>query len=246
MSTRRSALRLWLQALALPAAALATGAVEAGVKLFTPVSREEVVLQIDVRSEQRWATAIDSSDRASVLRAADRLQFQHRFDEAEALLTRWLRESPLDTDVLLQRAQLRIAQKNPRGALADCLRAAPRLDALAASACQAQAEGALGQVAGARRLVESALAHTHSTASVASWAQGIAAELAARDGATSVAEGWYRAALATDGSSHYPRVAYAQFLLDQKRPDDALQLLAAAPDTPSVMRLRRRALEFVP
>ena len=245
MCSRRSSWHPRRQVIAWLAAALPLGVVEAGVQLITPGSREAVVLRIDVRAE-RWATAAATEDRGSVLQMVDRLQYQHRFAEAESLLTGLLKDSPQDTDALLHRAQLRVLQQNARGALADCLRAAPRLDALAASACQAQALGALGQVASARRLLDAALTKARSTPGIESWAQGIAAELAAREGAFDVAERWHRAALAEAGQSHYPRIAYAQFLLQQQRPADTLQLLAATPDSPTVMQLRRRALELLP
>lgn len=245
MCSRRSPWHPRRKVIAWLAAALPLGVVEAGVQLIMPASREAVVLHLDIRAE-RWATAALTEDRGSILRTVDRLQYQHRFAEAEGLLTQLLKDSPQDTDALLQRAQLRVTQQNARGALADCLRAAPRLDALAASACQAQALGALGQVASARRLLDAALTNARSTPGIACWAQGIAAELAARDGAFDVAEHWHRAALAGAGDTHYPRIAYAQFLLQQKRPEEALQLLAATPDSPSVMQLRRRALELRP
>ena len=229
----------------LVAGALAS-AVEAGTQLFTPPSRETVILQLDPRGQPGRAVETRDGDRSWTLQQADRLQYQHRFAEAESLLTRWLAAAPLDTDALLQRAQLRVAQNNPRGALGDCLRASPRLDSLAASACQAQAQGALGQISAARQLIEAALARSRSSTAIESWAQGLAAELAARDGAIGDAERWHRAALANAGGAHYPRVAYAEFLISQRRRSDALQLLASAPDSSTVMRLRRRALDLTP
>jgi predicted Zn-dependent protease len=162
------------------------------------------------------------------------------------MLDDWLARHPDDVTARLQRAQLRIARDNARGALADCLYAAPQLSALAGSACQAQAMASLGGVARSRELVEAALARSSDTRTVRSWAQGIAAELAARDQDTTAAERWYRAALADAGTAHYPRVAYAEFLLAQGRPAEVLPLLAKAPEDATVLRLRRRALEKLP
>ena len=141
----------------------------------------------------------------------------------------------------LERARLRVAQGRPREALADCARATAALEALVATGCRAEAMGALGAVAAARAMLETALSQADSTPSARSWAQGIAAELAARDGDLAAAERWHRAALAAAGRAHYPRVAYAEFLLAQGRTREVLQLLADAPDDATVMRLRRRA-----
>jgi HupE / UreJ protein len=200
------------------------------------------------------ATAVDIADRPAVLRAVDSLQYAHQFAAAERLISRRLAFEPDDGAALVQRSQLRIALHDYRGALADCVRASRDLDALTASACQAQAEGALGRVREARRLVETALARAaerppadaaapDDPAQSLGWAQGIAAELAARDGDPDAAEIWHHAAIAHAGAGHFPRLAYAQFLLERQRPRAALDLLADAGDSASVVDLRRLALQ---
>jgi predicted Zn-dependent protease len=183
---------------------------------------------------------------SDLLALADRLQHQHRFGAAEAVLAAHLANNPDDANTLLRRAQIRLEAGKSREALADCLRASARLSALAASACQAQAMAQLGQARRAREQIEAALAQSGDADTVAtvSWATGIAAELAAQLGDTAAAEAHYRHSLATAGDAHFPRIAYAQFLLDQKRPRDALRLLASAHDDSSVRRLRRLALEM--
>lgn len=229
---------------ALTAASLAEG----GVTIRTPPSADTVILKLDPRVAQRTAPASSSEANRDLLVRADRLQYLHRFAEAEHLLDQWLRASPWDENVLLQRAQLRIAQRKPQAAMADCLRAAARLSALAASGCEAQVLLSLGEISRGRRLIEAVL--RTDTASVGtienlaerSWAAGIAAELAERARDWDAAERWHRLAMATAGNSHYPRIAYAQFLLAQRQPQRVVTLLAAVPDDPSVMSLRRRAI----
>jgi predicted Zn-dependent protease len=121
---------------------------------------------------------------------------------------------------------------------------------LAATACQSQALARLGHTDRARDALDAALAQANDSAretpAIRSWAAGIAAELAAAAGDHASAEARFREALALAGETHYPRIAYAQYLLERQRPQDALRLLATAPDDGSVMRLRRQALEMSP
>jgi tetratricopeptide (TPR) repeat protein len=213
---------------------LSAGAQAAGVDV-TPADPEAVVLQLDRRVVTAHADGI--------LEEVDRLQYRHRFADAERLLDQWLAARPRDGNARLQRSQLRIAQGNARGALADCLQGAPWLDALSASACESQALGALGQTARARQLIETALSRAQHDAPALAWAQGIAAELAAREGAVEVAEAWHRRAVAQRNAGHFARIAYAEFLLARARPREVLKLLASTPDDETVMSLRRRAIQ---
>lgn len=203
---------------------------------ITPVDHDTIVLRLpeSMRTPARPLTLVQR---------ADRLQYLHRYAEAAALLEQWLAQHPDDAGARLRLAQVRLALAQPRAALAECLRAAPGLDALSATGCQAQSMAALGAVARARADVETALARATSSRDVTSWAQGIAAELALRDGDVRGAERWHRAAVANAGSAHFPRIAYSEFLLQQGRSAEVLTLLADVPDDASVMHLRRRALE---
>jgi tetratricopeptide (TPR) repeat protein len=203
---------------------------------FAPASADTIVLHIDKRLGGLPALA-------TPVQVADELQYQHKFSAAETALSDWLSAHPQDASALLQRSQLRVALGKPRAALADCMRAAPRLSALAASACQAQALAALGERDQARQIVARVLAqHAGSNAEI-SWASGIAAELAEKSGDLMGAEARLRRALATAGGAHYPRVAYAEFLLRRQRYHEVWRLLEGAEDSSSVMRLRRLALE---
>ena len=195
------------------------------IAAYVPESPDAVVLELSLRSS-----------------VVDQLQYRHDFAAAEKLLSQKLLGQRGDAQALLQRAQLRIAAGKPRAALADCMRAAPGLTALAASACEAQALGALGEVHAARQIVARALAMAGGSQAEISWASGIAAELAEKSHDLAAAEPWYRRAVATAGAAHYPRVAYAEFLLRQQRNDAAFKLLEDATDSSAVMRLRRLAL----
>jgi hypothetical protein len=158
------------------------------------------------------APQADGTGIAVQLARADRLQAGHRFDEAEGVLDAVLARQPGDAQAHLMRSQVRIARGQPRGALADCVAASGRLDALAASACVAQAQAALGDPVSARRLVERALAAAGVSSPTRGWAAGIAAELAAGDCDPVAAERWYRLAIADSGHAHYPELAYREYL----------------------------------
>lgn len=222
--------------------------VHADARDVTPSDPSAVVLRMDRRVLLRDDVAVTED---ALLARADALQYQHRFVEAEQLVSRWLGAPPQDADrgavaqALLMRAQLRIEQGQARRALADCVRAATGLNAVVATACEAQALAMLSGASGARAALDAVLRRGDLRVSSAelSWAQGIAATLAARAGDPVAAERWFRAAVDNGGNVHYPRVAYAQFLLAQRRPDEALELLAQASDDATVMRLRRQAFE---
>ncbi len=203
---------------------------------FARPSPETIVLQVDRRLG-------DSAAQTTLPQAADELQYQHKYTDAETVLNEWLASHPRDASALLQRSQLRIALGNPRAALADCMRAASALSPLAASACQAQALGALGDRDRARQIVDRALEHQAGSLAEISWASGIAAELAEKSGDLVGAEERLKRAMDTTGVAHYPRVAYAEFLLRHQRYAEAWRLLDGAADSSAIMRLRRMALE---
>ena len=235
-SRRSPVVATLLAMLCVAAAAAAQSAAPPAPIRITPTDHDTIVLRLpeSMRTPTRPLPLVQR---------AERLQYQHRFADAAALLDQWLTQHPDDASARLKLAQIRLALAQPRQALAACLRAAPGLDALAATGCQAQAKAALGSVSRARADIEAALARASSSRDVTSWAQGIAADLALRDGDVRGAERWHLEALANAGSAHFPRIAYSEFLLQQGRPAEVLALLADVPDDASVMRLRRRALE---
>jgi tetratricopeptide (TPR) repeat protein len=155
----------------------------------------------------------DAIDRANALQAV------HRFAAAEAVLTAHLAAVPADAVARLHRAQIRLARRDRPGALADCLAAARGLDAVAATACVAQAEHALGASRRAREALERAILSNQAEPAVDSWASGIAAELAAFDGDLAAADRWHRRSIARAGTAHYPRLAYARFRAEHREAD---------------------------
>jgi hypothetical protein len=173
---------------------------------YRPADEREVILA----GVPGGARTLDAGERARA--RADALQFEHRFHDAERELGRWLARDPTDAQARLMRSQVRIATGNARGALADCAVAAPGLDALTATACNVQARAALGDRRGARQQIAQAIGDAPIDAGSLSWASGIAADLAEKDGDFIAAEHWHRRAIATARGAHFPAVAYAEFL----------------------------------
>jgi tetratricopeptide (TPR) repeat protein len=179
---------------------------------FVPSTADVAVIK------SRPRLTVPTTERERALALADELQYRHQFAAAKSELTRWLLRNPRDSQALLSRAQINIALREPRAALADCLQAAHGLSALTATACQAQALGAVGEVATARTLLARVLpAVAPQSSSEDSWALSIAAELAAQAGAHDIAERYYRDAVRTANGSHYPAVAYAKYLQERRR-----------------------------
>lgn len=72
------------------------------------------------------------------------------------------------------------------------------------------------------------------------WSLTVLAEMATRLGLSADAEEHFRAALALEGRDSYLLGAYADFLLDQKRPEEVIEILKG--EDPVHDLLLRRAL----
>jgi hypothetical protein len=117
-------------------------------------------------------------------------------------------------------------QGEPEGALMSCARLAGRVEALVEAACAAAAYGLSRRAADGYRLLEDALgASPDAPPELRVWALTILAELAAQRSDAEAAEAHFRAALALDRSDPYLLGAYADFLLDDDCPAEALALL---------------------
>jgi hypothetical protein len=109
----------------------------------------------------------------------------------------------------------------------DCTALASLADLGTTTICVAQARAARGDLSGAYRMLTAALQSQPLDAITHGWGAGIAAEIAARSGDTANADRWYREAYALDRTSHYPRVALADWLLAQREFDEARSVASA-------------------
>jgi tetratricopeptide (TPR) repeat protein len=160
-----------------------------------------------------------------ILRATLR-QRQHDFDGALGDLDRVLARSPRHPQAWLMKATILGVQGEPEGALMSCARLAGRVEVLVEAACAAVAYGLGRRAPDGYRLLQGVLGASPDAApELRVWALTILAELAAQRSDGEAAEAHFQAALALDRRDPYLLGAYADFLLDDDRPAEALALL---------------------
>jgi tetratricopeptide (TPR) repeat protein len=172
-------------------------------------------------AEQAMKDAPASLTDRLATRRARVLQHRHDFRGAAAILDPAIAHNPRDRAARLLRAQIRIHLLDGNGAMQDCTALASLADLGTTTVCVAQARAARGDLSGAFRMLTATLDSQPLDPVTRSWGAGIAAEVAARSGDTANADRWYREAYALDRTSHYPRVALADWLLVQGKFDEA-------------------------
>ena len=175
-------------------------------------------------AEAALANSRSTAPQLQVLRA-EVLQYRHDFVGAEQIVSAVLVNAPRDVAARLMRAQLRVQLGRADAARPDCVALTTLVDVLTSTTCLAQAHSQ-SNLPHAYSMLSAVLQTQTSTVAVRSWSAGIAAEFAARLGDGKAAEQWYREALQLDAESHYPRIAYADWLLAQGRRGDALRVAA--------------------
>lgn len=210
----------------LRAAAEVTGADSAAVAEYVAaliaLGRRTGIERYFGYAEAALANNRSTAPRLQVLRA-EVLQHRHDFVGAEQVVSAVLVDAPRDVAARLMRAQLRVQLGKADAARPDCVALTTLVDVLTSTTCLAQAHSQ-SNLPHAYSMLSAVLQTQTSTAAVRSWSAGIAAEFAARLGDGKVAEQWYREALQLDAESHYPRIAYVDWLLVQGRRDDALRV----------------------
>ena len=183
-----------------------------------------------------WPTPASAPDAVLLLQATLQ-QFVHDFDTAAANLERLVQRSPGHAQGWLTLATVRRVQ----GRYADSDRACAALAgidagpaALYARACQAENDSLRGAFDAARVSVTGMLGAARVTADTRNWLFTTLAESEARAGRPDLAERAYKAAQAAR-SDAYTALSYADFLLDNKRPADALAQLQGQPRTDAVL-----------
>ena len=105
---------------------------------------------------------------------------------------------------------------------------------LHSSACLAENAALRGDVAAARRTFQGLLADPQTPPATQGWLMTSLAELEQRDGRAAPADAAYRAVLKL-GPDSYAATAYADFLIDQGRPAEALKVLKDEVRTDAVL-----------
>jgi len=160
-----------------------------------------------------------------LLRATLR-QRVHDFEGARADLDTLLRANPWQVQARLTRATvLQVQGVYPR-AREDCLGLQRLADELVATTCLASVGSVSGQLRDSHQQLQLTLQrHPEADATIRSWVLTALAEMAAHAGLAALAEQHFREALALDPSDFYLLGAYADYLLDRRRPTEVVNLL---------------------
>ena len=175
-----------------------------------------------------WLKLADPPGEVILLRATLR-QARHDFSAALADLSRVLSEEPGNAQARLTRAVILQVQGDYRKALGDCLILARFAETLVAATCIDGASSLSGRAAASyddlREVLDRA-PPAEESGEIRLWALTVLAEAATRLGNFAAAERHFEDALALGMRDVYVLGAYADFLLDQDRPQEVRSLLA--------------------
>ena len=153
-------------------------------------------------------------------------QYSHDFSGAMQDLDAAVREDPRNARAWSWRAAIHMVQADYERAREDCLALHKLESELSAVGCTAYLDGTTGRAAAAHRALSAALARNADAPSeVRVWVLTRLAEMSLRQGDVKQAEEHFRAAYLEPVNDQFLLAAYADFLLDQGRPEQALPLL---------------------
>ena len=158
-----------------------------------------------------------------LLMRANLQQYLHEFDASASSLQRLLARPSAQSrsQAWLTLATVRRVQGRYADSDAACKQVAQAGAALHANACLAENAALRGDADGARATFKQLLATPALAAATQAWLTTSLAELEQRAGRASAADAAFRAALKLD-SDAYAALAYADFLIEQTRPREAL------------------------
>ena len=150
-------------------------------------------------------------------------QYRHDFDGALADLALALERDPQDGEARAWRAAIYMVRADYVAAAREC---AALSEPLQAAGCSAYAAAATGGARAAYARLRAALQRApRADPGERLWVQTRLAEMALRLGDPAAAEGHFRAALALGRDDNFLLAAYADYLLEQRRPAEAAALL---------------------
>ncbi len=153
-------------------------------------------------------------------------QFRHDFAGALTDLTQAIQHSPTHPQARSLRATIHIVQARYGQARADCQALHGVTSDLLALGCEAMVDGLTGKAAGAYQVLSDALKkHPEAPVDEKLWVLTRLGEIAQRLGRIESAEAHFKQALALEITDTFLLAAYADFLLDQKRPAEVVALL---------------------
>ena len=162
----------------------------------------------------------------AVLVHATILQSRHYFDEAREQLLGILKRDPENAQAWLTLAAVTQVQGDVRSARRACAHLLGSADPLIPGGCLSALNAVTGSADAAGRLLNSLWPQAKAEPpAVQSWIQGILADAAKYAGDAAAADSHYRLALQLTPEDNFLLADYGDFLLDQKRPQEALELL---------------------
>ena len=165
-------------------------------------------------------------------------QYRHDFDTALQDFARALQAEPAHTGARAWRAAVYMVRADYAAARRECDLLAEHASELLATGCRAYADAATGKARPAYERLRAALAARPDASREARlWTLTRLAEMASLLGDSAAAERHFRAALALDVKDNFLRAAYADFLLEQKRPREVLALLKGTHSETLLLRL---------
>ena len=172
-----------------------------------------------------WWDLDQAPPQVMVLRAF-LLQTTHQFDAALADLAKVLAMDPGNAQARLMRATVLQVTGDYAGARDECEALRALTKELVWTVCLTSVDGVTGRLRDSYERLRSALDRFGGAQpEIRDWALTGIAEMAARAGLTTEADGYFRAALAIDAADGYLLGAYADFLLDSGRPSEAAALV---------------------
>ena len=182
-----------------------------------------------------WPDAASAPDEVLLMRATLQ-QYLHEFDASVATLRKLLARPGSERQAQAWLTLATVLRVQGRYAESDeaCRRVAAAGAALHAGACLAENAALRGDVAKARKSFETLLAEPGLPPATQGWLLTSLAELEQRDGRSAAADATYRRVLAL-GPDTYAAIAYADFLIAQGRPVEALATLKREPRTDAVV-----------
>jgi hypothetical protein len=185
-----------------------------------------------------WWDRADAPVDLAVLQATVQ-QGRHEFGASRQLLTAALARAPGHAQGWLNLASLERLSADYARALSACDAVARAGQPLYAQACTLETQSLQGRNAPAAQGLQALIASSATNAGQRSWLLSLLAESQERAGQDRAAAQSYAASLAAQ-SDLYTAIAYSDLLLRTGKPAQALQVLAASPETDAVV-LRRAA-----
>lgn len=173
----------------------------------------------------KWWNQPDAPTEVLVLRATLH-QNQHRFELALVDLDTVLKRNPKHAQARLTKAVVLQVRGDFSGGERECRLLTRIAQPVVTATCLAAVQSLNGELKSSyERLSRLSDQLPATSTELRGWMLSYLADMATRLGNNAAAEAHYRAALSNDGNDRFMLAAFADFLLDQKRPAEVLQWL---------------------